>query len=147
MLKKKKETCDCLKTVLSRHSVSHPTRNIFVTKTTKIWPQTRKNPVKTHIEALKIQKKIRGRPPKPPNERGINPPLVLTPNSCLRHSMASSAGPLLNTRRRPCKYNAQMMNTAFLKAQDVTDITFQRTYGIISICLMFKLILQNLKVY
>ena len=41
------------------------------------------------------------------------------------------------------KHNAQRMNTAFLKAQDVTDITFQHTYGLF---LMFKLILKNLKV-
>ena len=38
----------------------------------------------------------------------------------------------------------QRKNTAFGKAQDVIDITFQHTYGLF---LMFKLILQNLKVY
>ena len=42
------------------------------------------------------------------------------------------------------RHNAQRMNTAFLKAQDVTDITFQHTYGLF---LMFKLSLQKLKVY
>ena len=39
---------------------------------------------------------------KPPLGEGEYPPLVLSPLSCLRHSMASSAGPLLNTQRRPC---------------------------------------------
>ena len=74
-----------------------------MTKTTKIRSQTHKIPLKTHIEALKIQKFSRGRPPPTPLTRGgIIPPLVLSPRSCLRHSMASSAGPLLNTPRRPC---------------------------------------------
>ena len=64
-----------------QHSASQATRNIFVTKTTKIWSQTHKTPLKTHIEGLKIQKFSRGRPPKPPNERGViplscSPPLV-----------------------------------------------------------------------
>ena len=36
------------------------------------------------------------------------------------------------------RHNAQRMNTAFRTAQDVTDITFQHTYGLF---LMFKLIL------
>ena len=30
--------------------------------------------------------------------------------------------------RGRCRHNGQRMNTAFLKAQDVTDITFQHTY-------------------
>ena len=38
------------------------------------------------------------------------------------------------------RHNGQRMNTGFWKAQDVTDITFQRTYGLF-------LMLQNLKVY
>ena len=42
------------------------------------------------------------------------------------------------------RHNGQRMKTAFYKAQDVTDITCQNTYGLF---LMFKLILQNLKVY
>ena len=71
---------------------------------TEIWSKTHKNPLQTHIEALKIQNLLEGDPltppPPPPDKRG-SPPLVLSPLSCRRHSMISSAGPLLNTRRRP----------------------------------------------
>ena len=55
-----------------QHLVFHATRNIFVTKTTKIWSETHKKTNKTHIEVLNIQKFSR-EVPKPPNERGIIP--------------------------------------------------------------------------
>ena len=42
------------------------------------------------------------------------------------------------------RHNDYRRNTAFCKAQNVTDITFQHTYNPF---LMFKLILQKLKVY
>ena len=42
------------------------------------------------------------------------------------------------------RHNGQRMDTAFRKAQDDTNITFQHTYDLF---LILKLILQNLKVY
>ena len=39
--------------------------------------------------------------PEPSFERGNNPAFVLSPLSCLGYSMVLSAGPLLNTWRRP----------------------------------------------
>ena len=53
-----------------------------MTKTTKSGPKHIKNPLKTHIEAPKIQKIPRGGPQNPPYQRGNNllsralPPLV-----------------------------------------------------------------------
>ena len=91
-----------------QHSVSHATRDIFSSK--RSWPKLLKSgpkhiktPLKTHIEALKIQKFSWGRAPQNPLTRGeLILPLVLAPLSCLRHSMDSSAGPLFNARRQPC---------------------------------------------
>ena len=47
---------DYLKTILFSIRFSHAQRNIFSSKkiVTEIWSQTYKNPLKTHIEALKI---------------------------------------------------------------------------------------------
>ena len=45
-----------------------------MTKRTEIWSQMHKTPLKSHIEAPKIKKKLGGDPLNPPVERGINPP-------------------------------------------------------------------------
>ena len=37
-----------------QHSVSHATRNIFVTKTNKMWSQTHKNPIKNAHRSLPV---------------------------------------------------------------------------------------------
>ena len=54
------------------HSVSHETRNIFVTKTSKIWSQTHKNPMKNaHKSAQKSKIFSPGDPPNPLTTGGI----------------------------------------------------------------------------
>ena len=104
--KEVKKNRDYLKTILFSIRFSHAPRNIFSSKKSS---QTHKNQLKTHIEALEIQIFYRGRPPDPPNERG-SPTLVLSPLSCRRHQVISSAGPLLKTWRRPCQI---VMSTKF----------------------------------
>ena len=71
-------------------------------------------PIKTQTEALKIHFFFLGGGggPQTPMTRGDNPPLILSPSlSCLRHSMVSSTGPLLNMRRQPCLILVQPRKT------------------------------------
>ena len=78
---KKTTTCDCLKTILS--SIWFFTRQEISLwpKRLKSGPKRIKNPIKTHIEVLNIQKFSRGGPQTPLTRGGIipfscSPPLV-----------------------------------------------------------------------
>ena len=101
---KSKTNRDYLKTILLSIRFSHAPRNIFTSKKSclKSGPKRIKNPIKNAYRSARNSIFSRGRPPNPPYERG-SPPIVLSPLSCRRYSMISTAGPLLNTRRRPCK--------------------------------------------
>ena len=76
---------------------------------TEIWSQTHKKRIKNAHRSAKNSKFSRGRPPNPINARG-SPHLELSP----RHSMISSAGPLLNTRRRPCRQSVYLSVYLFI---------------------------------
>ena len=63
MLKKKvNKNRDYLKTILFSIRFSQAPRNIWQKIVTEIWSQTHKNPLKTHIEALKIRNFLGGNP-------------------------------------------------------------------------------------
>ena len=65
-------------------------KNIFVAKTTKIWSQTHKTPIKNAYRSAQNSKNILGGgpPPQIPLTRGrIIPPSCAHPLSCLRHSI------------------------------------------------------------
>ena len=102
-----------------QHSVSHATRNIFVTKTTKIWSQTHKNPLKTHIEALKIQNFFSGEaynPPPLPLKWGGEIPL-----SCSPPLVPSALDGFL--RRTTFKYAAMALKTHVIRISFPTRIS------------------------
>ena len=64
-----------------------------MTKTTKILAKTHITPPLKRVK--KRKKNIGEASSSTPYQRGNSPPLLFSPISCLRNSMASSAGPLL----------------------------------------------------
>ena len=124
---------------------------------TKIWPQTHKNPLKTHIEALKIQNFLGGGgggEGDPTNERGNPPlePLALDDLPPPDHFLIRGDGPagslpytpfLINLYYRPFRYTeskARLKSTnakykrfflllRCLSISELTDIFFFKADG------------------
>ena len=102
--KSKKKTCDCLKTILSR--------NIFVTKTTKIWSQTHTNPVKSAHRSAKNSNIFSGEAPQTPLTRG-----GISSSRALPHLVASALDDFL--RRTTFKYAATALKNMALIHRNV----------------------------
>ena len=79
--KSKKKSSDCLKNILSSSRfLTRATRNFFVTKTTKIWSQTHKKPIKNAHRSAQNSNIFSGEAPQTPLPRGgITPSRALPP--------------------------------------------------------------------